>query len=163
MKSIHIVFIFLFLINVLKISAQSVEGRITDGESGAPLENVNIQSVGYPHRDKQRSKRSLSLKTAGRRAVYTLYNDGWIQAGKNYRKRKSGFPETNEYDLYPSVLQIKPIEVTAQKYRNIIDSPKLESPALNKTAISVVKKDEIQKQGRQNTYGIDAVYSRRTS
>jgi outer membrane receptor protein involved in Fe transport len=48
--------------------------------------------------------------------------------------------------LLPTVLQLKPIEVTAQRYRDVVASPKSESPALY-PAISVIKRHEIQRQG----------------
>ena len=138
--------LFLLLIHTKITFSQAVTGTVTDAETREPLSDVNIvingtpfgttsQSNGYfnlaglPPGDYTLEASMMGYKIV--RIFLTLASDSLRQI--NIR-------------LVPTVLQLKPIEVTAQRYRDVVASPKSESPALY-PAISVVKRHEILKQG----------------
>jgi len=143
---------FLYLIVLYLVShagsvfSQEIAGTITDAETGLPLGNVNVQVngtlFGTTSKDDGRflierltpGKYTLEISMMGYKVVEVSVD---VIADSLVRK---------DIDLYPTVLQLKPIDVTARRYRDVVVSPTLESPALY-TAISVVKKDQIQKQG----------------
>ena len=126
--------------------SQEIEGIISDAETGLPLENVNILVNGtmYGTTSQEDGRFLIERLIPGE---YTLevsmmgYKDVTVSvdviADSVIRR---------DIELFPTVLQLHPIDITARRYRNVIASPKLESPALY-TAISIVKKDQIQKQG----------------
>lgn len=58
------------------------------------------------------------------------------------------------FKLYPTVIKLNSVTVIGEKYRNSIENPKIESPALELT-MSTVTQQEIRKQGAKTI--IDAV------
>jgi len=137
---------FIFLLSAGSLCAQTLSGHISNGESGEPLGNVNIQIAGTHTGASSNEEGNYYIKVSSD-GEYTITASmiGYKTASRTISVASDS---VNRLDirLFPTVLQLKPIEVTARKYRDVVDSPKLESPALY-TAISVVKKDEIEKQG----------------
>ena len=142
---LSLILIFL-LSHAVPVFSQEIEGTITDAETGLPLDNVNIlvngTMYGTTSQDDGRflierlapGEYTLEISMMGYKVVKVPVN---AIADSVIRK---------DIELLPTILQLQPIDVTARRYRNVIVSPKLESPALY-TAISIVKKDQIQKQG----------------
>ncbi len=147
-KNKLIYFLILILVSITTGTSfsQGVEGNITDVETGLPLQDVNIIVVDTPFgtTSQQDGEYLLEGCPPGEYIFETS-----MMGYKDARISITILPDSvvqKDIRLIPTVLQLKPIEVTAEKYRDVVASPKLESPALY-TAISVVKKDEIQKQG----------------
>jgi len=140
---------FLYLILFLPagfLNAQTISGRISDGETGLPLGNVNVQIAGTHTGASSNEAGSYFIKvSSGGEYTVTATMIGYKTASTTIAVASDSVSHL-DIRLFPTILQLKPIEVTARKYRDVVDSPKLESPALV-TAISVLKKDEIVKQG----------------
>jgi outer membrane cobalamin receptor len=144
--------IFLYLIVICLLSpagavySQEIEGTITDAETGLPLENVNILIKGTLFgTTSQNDGRFLIERVAPGEYTLEISMMGYKAVTVSVDVIADSVVRKN-IDLYPTVLQLQPIDVTARRYRDVIISPELESPALY-TAISIVKKDQIQKQG----------------
>jgi len=140
-------FIFIFIFTgFMSVLAQGIVGTVEDGENKKPLGDVNISLLGTSLGTSSQQNGSFKLQELSP-GDYTI--EASMMGYKVVR-----LPITIAADsllsikirLMPTVLQLRPIEVTAQKYRDVVESPKLESPALY-PAISSVKKHEIQKQG----------------
>ena len=137
---------FIFLLPACFLCAQTISGHVTDGESGVPLGSVNIQIAGTHAGASSDEEGSYFIKLSSV-GDYTITASmiGYKTASTTISVASDSVSRL-DIRLFPTVLQLKPIEVTARKYRDVVDSPKLESPALY-TAVSIVKKEEIEKQG----------------
>ncbi len=138
--------LLLLVLNLGLVFSQGIRGTISDAETGLPLENVNVVVSGTTFGTTSQDDGSYLIDKLSP-GEYTLETSmmGYKVQTVTVEVRVNSMIQENII-LVPTVLQLQAIEVTAQKYRNVVVSPKLESPALY-TAISVVKKDQIQKQG----------------
>jgi outer membrane receptor protein involved in Fe transport len=136
----------LMLIHTASAFSQAVTGTVTDAETHKPLSDVNITIKGTPIGTNSQANGDFNLAGLPP-GEYTLEASmmGYKILQMPFTLSSESLPHIN-IRLVPTVLQLKPIEVTAQRYRDVVASPKSESPALY-TSISVIKRHEIQKQG----------------
>ncbi len=138
--------LFLLLIHTKITFSQAVTGTVTDAETNQPLSDVNIIISGTPF--------GTTSGVDGNFDLFGLPSGEYTLEASMIGYKIVRIPLTVVTDslrqmniqLVPTVLQLKPIEVTAQRYRDVVASPESESPALY-PAISVVKRHEILKQG----------------
>ncbi|MFW5944682.1 MAG: TonB-dependent receptor [Bacteroidota bacterium] len=149
-----LIFIFAVLFAQSSI-AQTISGKVTDKETGEPVENIPvvIQGTNYGTYSDTNGEFILSEIPKGTHTVVT--------SGVRYEKARIQITvrEEKEYemnfDLQPGEVSIEAITISRPlQARDLIEMPRLESSGIE-PAISHISEREIQKQGAETV--VDAM------
>jgi len=147
----------LFILISLNLKSQetgSISGYVKDGETSAPLENVNIVLVGTTRGTLTDSKGNFIIEGI-RARVYTVRASmtGYKSEQKIVNLQALGNAEA-EFSLYSRTYQIDSVSITApREYRSLLREPYTEPFSLM-PVISSVTRNDIQKQGAVNVIDV---------
>lgn len=130
-----------------------IKGSLQDAVTGSPLINANISVEGTNIGTTSDAAGEFHLDNLGAgKYKLKITMMGYAPAVKTIIVNDS---TTNQvFKLYPTVIKLNSVTVFGEKYRNLIENPKVESTGLE-LAISSVSQREIRKQGAKTL--IDAV------